>query len=119
MIVKTEIIIDQEIRISNFLREFSEVFPYLKIEVSKKGVDYSHDYRDFKLFEISTKRKPEGFKISGDMKVTELETIFWDKLGLQISVYRKTGSSMIETTLTNQWTLSHQNNKSKEIFFVN
>ena len=53
------------------------------------------------------------------MKVTELEAIFWDKLGLQISVYRKTGSSMIETTLTNQWTLSHQNNKSKEIFFVN
>ena len=50
------------------------------------------------------------------MKVSEVEALFWDKLGIQISIYRKMGNSVVETSYTSQWTLDHQNEKGKEIY---
>jgi hypothetical protein len=108
--------IDGDTRISNLLKKFNNNFPFLKIEISRRGEDYSRDHRDFKLFELATVKKPQEFWIYEDMKVIDVEEIFKNSLGLQIAIYRKMGKSLVETTFTSQWTLSHQNEKGQEIF---
>ena len=113
-----EIIITAETRISNLVKRFKNAFPFLRIEIFRKGEDISHDHRDFRLFEIATIKKPIEFSIDGEMKVSEVESKFWDNLGLQVSIFRKMGTSVVETSFTSQWTLNHQNNKGEEIDFA-
>jgi hypothetical protein len=113
---KRQIYIHENLRISELIKGFITLYPYLKLEIFKKGEEMSHNYRDFKLIEIATVRNPVGFYINKDMKVSEVEALFWDKLGIQISIYRKMGNSVVETSYTSQWTLDHQNEKGKEIY---
>ena len=57
----------------------------------------------------------EGFIIEPEMTVHDLEEAFWGNMGIQTAVFRKVGSSMLETTFTSGWTLEHQNNKGQEL----
>lgn len=113
-----KILIDAETRISQLLKRFNRAFPFLRMEIYKKGEIVSHDHRDFKLFEIANIKNPKPFTITGELKVREVEEMFMSELGLKIAIFRKMGTSIVETTFTSEWTLNHQNSKGEEIYFA-
>ena len=53
---KRQIYIHENLRISELIKGFITLYPYLKLEIFKKGEEMSHNYRDFKLIEIATVR---------------------------------------------------------------
>jgi hypothetical protein len=118
MIDNGQILVDNETRISHLLKRFNTAFPFLRLEILKKGEKMSTDHRDFRLFELSHLKEPQGFIISGNLSVKETEALFRSKLGLEVAIFRKMGGSEVETTFTSQWTLEHQNHKGQEIHFV-
>lgn len=115
MIDNDEILIDGDTRISQLLKGFNTAFPFLRLEIYRKGDKMSIDHRDFRLFELGNLKNPQSFGISGELNVKEIEALFKSKLGLDIAIFRKMGNSEVETTFTSQWTLNHQNHKGQEI----
>lgn len=108
--------------IKEIQKEFNEEFPFLKIEFFKKGIRYKPSGRrdqslskDLKLGNIKLFDVKEGLKISGSMRVRELEKIFDEQLGLSVLVYRKSGNMWLETTMTENWTLEQQNEIGRQI----
>jgi len=100
--------------------DFNNEFPYLKIQFFK------HSHKMFKgsdkkeLIPISTtigalKHHNGAIEISDNMTVSDLETMFKQKLGLNVQVFRKSGRSWLETTVTDNWTLRKQNDEGKEL----
>ena len=49
------------------------------------------------------------------MSVTELETMFRENFGLYVQVFRRSGKLWLETTATDSWTLTVQNDQGKEL----
>ncbi len=49
------------------------------------------------------------------MRVNELEQSFADTFGLGVRVFRKSGKSWLETTVTDGWTLEEQNNQGRDL----
>jgi hypothetical protein len=47
------------------------------------------------------------------MNVLEVENLFWEKMGIQISIFRKSGKTWLESSFTNYWSLERQNNLGK------
>lgn len=100
--------------------EFNTEFPYLKIQFFK------HSHKMFKgsdkkeLIPITTtigvlKHHNGSIEINENMTVSELETLFKQQLGLNVQVFRKSGRSWLETTVTDNWTLRKQNDEGKEL----
>jgi hypothetical protein len=115
---KEKIYINSETRISQILNGFNAAFPFLRIEIYKKGEVITLDHRDFRLFEIAGSKEPKDFTIHGELKVSEIEQLFFLNLGLKVAIFRKMGTSTVETTFTSQWTLNHQNCKGEEIYLT-
>ncbi|MBA3900883.1 MAG: hypothetical protein H0X62_11855, partial [Bacteroidetes bacterium] len=46
--------------------------------------------------------------------VKELEQKFQNLFGVSVQVYRQSGSVWIQTTITDSWTLTEQNNRAYE-----
>ena len=108
--------------IQEIQKEFSEEFPYLKIEFFKKGVRYKPTRKrdqslskDLKLGNLNTPDLRDDLKITGSMTVKELEKTFEDRLGLSVLVYRKSGNLWLEPTMTDNWTLEQQNENGRQI----
>ena len=118
MFENDEILIDKETRISQLLKKFNSAFPFLRMEILRKGEIVSIDHRDFKLFELGNIKNPEDILINGELRVNDIEGLFKTKLGLDILIFRKMGTSEVQTTYTSQWTLNHQNSKGKEIYLA-
>ena len=122
--MKTEI--NNNRKIYSIQEEFHSLFPYLRIEFyakpSKEGGPQSE-----KIVEKSSKtigdcrtNHNDGFmSISPNLTVAELESTFTDVYGLKVIIYRKSGKSWLETTVTNGWILEEQNRQgellSKEV----
>jgi hypothetical protein len=53
------------------------------------------------------------------MTVEELEKSFLVKFGLNVQVFRKSGKSWLETTITDKWTLEKQNTQGEELDVLN
>ena len=53
--------------------------------------------------------------INGHQKVDTLEQHFNDHFGINIQVFRKSGKSWLQTTTTDEWTLTEQNKKGEEM----
>jgi hypothetical protein len=121
-----EIIIDNKIKISEIQNEFQKQFPFLKIEFYKEA----HTAGEGSLLkntldtaltigEIQKKNLSESIKITGLMKVSELESLFTKIFGLSVQVFRKSGNVWLQTTATDNWTLAEQNQKGGETFNSN
>ncbi|MBZ5859504.1 hypothetical protein [Flavihumibacter profundi] len=103
-------------------KEFNTYFPYLKIEFFQRmhGVKkasppqrmYPHNLT---ISEARTNNTEGYLDLWPDMSVAELEQAFWDKYGLSIQVFRKSGNLWLETTMTDKWTLTQQNSHGQEI----
>mgnify|MGYP006336850639 CR=1 FL=1 len=105
------ITINSEKTIAELYKEFALVFPYLKIEIEVKSKILTH-----KLKDISTLKNDFEFFITKHLTVVELNQLFLENIGQNVHIFRKMGSSLVETTFTKQWTLEHQNIKGMEVF---
>ena len=109
-------------KIFQLQEEFTQCFPYLKIEVlSKPHKSWSGtSERILRSAEktIGDYRKGSrdgNLTISGNMTVTELERQFRELYGLHVLVFRKSGKVWLETTVTDGWTLAEQNNQGEAL----
>lgn len=67
-------------------------------------------------FPLKLKKKTTApLEITEDMPVSTLEQLFQDYFGLSAQVFRKSGRSWLETSLTDDWTLKRQNDEGYEL----
>ena len=105
----------------DFKRQFNFYYPYLKIEFySKPFIKQSHASKK-DVVEMNGKsilsnqfNCKGSINISGSRTVRELESDI-ASMGLFGQVLRKSGHMWIETVLTNDWTLQHQNYEGEQI----
>ena len=108
--------------ISEVQDEFNKMFPYLKLEFFKnrsgKKLDYSVNNiirHNQKLAEGQINPVDGLIDIEPGMTVKELEKHFQDEFSLAVQVFRRSGNVWLETTMTDNWTLKHQNDHGKEL----
>lgn len=108
--------------ISEIQDEFSKMFPYLKLEFFKnksgKRLDYSINNiirHNQKLAEGQIQLVDGLIDIQPGMTVKELEDQFRKEFSLAVQVFRRSGNVWLETTMTDNWTLKHQNDHGKEL----
>jgi hypothetical protein len=100
---------------------FNKLFPYLKLEFFRKkhGLYKDNNKKDVLLSDMILRAKPgceeNDMVISGDTTVADLERRFCETFGISTQVFRKSGKSWIETSVTDDWTLKHQNDEGKEL----
>jgi len=111
-------LITSDKKLADIKREFHKVFPYLRMEFysghheTGKGSPKEEQLEDGKTIgEVSGKDIREDFKVLPDMTVREVEKYFYEKLSLNVQVFRKSGNLWMQTTATDHWTLQEQNRK--------
>ena len=112
-------------KISFLQKEFHEAFPYLKLEFFHHRHDaFKGSYRkdilnpDTTLKQCRKKNTEGAILLKENMRVMEIENLFREIFGLSAQVFRKSGRSWIETTITDDWTLKQQNDEGKELSFL-
>lgn len=67
-------------------------------------------------FPLKLKKKTTApLELTEDMPVSAVEQLFQDYFGLSAQVFRKSGGSWLETSLTDDWTLKRQNDEGFEL----
>jgi hypothetical protein len=109
-------------KLSEVKDEFNSRFPYLKLEFfrHKHGVNQSNPKSDMLsadlTFEKVRRKHTEGaIVVKENMSVADLEQLFQDIFGISAQVFRKSGRSWIETSVTDDWSLERQNDEGKEL----
>ena len=117
-----EIMITDNSFIKDIQEEFQREFPYLKIEFLKNTG--ANDIPAPKSRLVSGKMlirhvrdiQREGtINITGNRSVKELETDLCNDFGLWAQIFRKSSSLWIETTLTEHWSLTRQNQEGRQM----
>ena len=108
--------------IGDVQKEFNEMFPFLKIEFFRNRFAQQPDfplqnllphYRRIAAGQMAITEG--GLEINPDMTVKDVENIFKNNFLLAAQVFRRSENTWLETTLTDSWTLRHQNEHGKEI----
>jgi len=109
-------------QISEIQKDFNKSFPFLKLEFfnnthySSAGFSVNEMIsRTKKIGDTQLERTDGYIEINDRLKVIDLERIFKDQFGLAVQVFRKSGKIWLETTVTDNWTLSQQNNHGREL----
>lgn len=117
-----KITINDHRKIFAIQKEFTELFPYLKLEFFSKphrqGGASSKElikHPAKTLGECRTFHNAGTVSITPTMTVSNLEQNFQDVYGLSVQVFRKSGSAWLETTATDDWTLEKQNKEGEEL----
>lgn len=117
-----ELLISDSKTIGQIQKEFSNGFPYLKLEFAEVSVRLEKTNpklkihsADKKLMAIRKMRNEGTVVITGDVTVKELETTLLENFGLAAQIFRKSGNVWIETSLTDSWTLDRQNREGMEM----
>ena len=66
-----------------------------------------------KVSQLCDLKGPEFININGHLKVATFEKNIQDILGIGVQVFRKAGQTWIQTTTTDEWTLTKQNEHGK------
>lgn len=117
-----EILIQSSTSIAELQREFTREFPHLKLGFFE---DRNHDkklsadelLKDERTTIASIKGAlPNGsLSIDGNMTVEELEFGFLKSFNLNVQVFRKSGTSWLATSSTDEWTLNEQELRGMEM----
>jgi hypothetical protein len=119
-----KILLEDTFTLNEVKKQFHLGFPYLKIEFFNtkhktfEATKQSQMIREnLSLKDLTSK---EGsLEVNKDMTVEELEKKFFMKFGLNVQVFRKSGKSWLETTITDKWTLEKQNAQGEELDVLN
>jgi len=113
-------IIQNNIKIEDLQKEFSDKYPDLKLEfysVSHRSEELtSNAYKvnpDTKISELALLDKPVTLSLKSNLKVETLEHRFED-LGLHVQVFRKSGDVWLQTSRTDHKTLKELSTMSNE-----
>jgi hypothetical protein len=115
--------IKSERLIADVQQDFSNAYPFLKIEFFRNGLKRQSRYpanlkigNHARLKDAWVWKKDGGLvRLSDSMTVLELEEVLMDEFGLSVQVFRKSGNVWLETTMTDNWTLKQQNDHGREI----
>lgn len=117
-----ELKIDSRKKISTIKEEFNAAFPFLRLEFFNhkhriKNASPKRDLilKDIPLNEFKTGKHPNYIEISDEMQVQTLEQMIQDEFGISMQVFRKSGKSWLETSVTDDWTLRRQNDEGMEL----
>jgi hypothetical protein len=109
-------------KIGDIQKDFNQMFPFLKIEFFNNRSLSASKFAAKQLIPASktigdTQRAiADGtLEIDENMKVHDLEKLFHDQFSLAVQVFRKSGPVWLETTMTDNWTLSQQNKHGSEL----
>ena len=113
--------VSQEKSIAQIQEEFSKVYPYLKLVFfSKPHKAYKGSHAKFLITDtgqtlgnIEKKPKTGDLYIEVDMPTWQVERLFEEEFGLHVQVFRKSGNTWLETSVTDDLTLEEQNVKGK------
>jgi hypothetical protein len=107
-------------KLKEIQEDFAKAFPYLKLEFFRHPHNIyeaspKNDMRQAgELAMAATKKFVEAeVRVEASMTVAELEQAFLKAAGLHAQVFRKSGTVWIENSLTDVWTLEHQNNEGE------
>ncbi|MEL6922988.1 MAG: hypothetical protein AAFO94_02995 [Bacteroidota bacterium] len=99
-------------------REFTEHFPFLKLEFYQQehdsGVGSPNALKlnpELTIGAVRSEASSGNLSIHGGQKVSTLEQNFSDQYGLHVQVFRRAGDIWMQTTRTDDWTLSNQNER--------
>ena len=114
-------IISDDRTIAAIQDEFQAHFSNLKIEfyTDKHNIEETSPSTQqlvdmSKTIGVLRKSKYEDdLSINGHLKVSTLERNFRDIYGLNVQVFRRSGDTWLQTSATDNWTLSEQNNKAE------
>jgi hypothetical protein len=113
-------------KIVELQKEFNEAFPFLRLEFFRhKHMGYQASSKkdllssDLTLKQSSKQHHQGAIVLKESMKVSELEELFRELFGLSVQVFRKSGRSWIETTVTDDWTLERQNEEGRQLSSLN
>ena len=102
-------LIDNKTTTQQLASAFASDFPYLKIEFYKKGHDHFHGSpkneeikEDKKLSELNPEISSGDINWENTMSVDSLETIFEEKFGLHMQVFRKSGDQWLQILVPDQ-----------------
>ena len=117
-----KIIINDDIKISGIQEEFNKVFPYLKLEffsgLHNPGMGSAKRFIKNNSLTLGDCRRIHttgNIIITPVMTVTELEQCFGNIYGLGVQVFRQSGKTWLETSVTDGWTLEEQNRQGEEL----
>lgn len=118
MKTKLEILTNRSIQ--ELRKDFNETYPFLKLEFYKVGnlaptIRVKEHLPHSTLLKFAGLKKPGYIEVSDDMTVGELEKTFLEQYGLVAQVSRNSGGVWLETTMTDNWSLSKQNDYGREI----
>ncbi len=98
--------------------EFNKKFPYLKLEfyarphLPGEGSPKQEQLPDeLTIGQVRTIHNEGDFKINPEMSVRDFEQQFYEKYGLSVQVFRKSGNLWLQTSKTDTWSLAEQNRK--------
>ncbi len=102
--------------------DFNKAFPFLKLEFFKHAHNVQEGNAKHDLISPADSAKAVYRKeakghvlINEDMTVGELEQLLSHYFGLSAQVFRKSGRTWLETTVTDDWTLRRQNDQGYEL----
>lgn len=101
--------------ISDVQEAFSSTFPFLKIEFIKKPENANGSSDNHAASATIRSVQDENLEITGEMKVRELEQALDRWFPFDARIFRRSGNIWLETTMTNDWTLEHQNEHGRDI----
>ncbi len=108
-------------QLSTVQAEFKKAFAFLKIEFFKNSHE-NHEPSSRKemikgnpLVSTLLETEVEGYiDLDPKMTVADLEKMFFEKFGLNVQVFRKSGMVWLETSVTDNMTLKGQNELGME-----
>ena len=107
--------------IAQIQEEFSKVYPYLKLVFfSKPHKAYKGSHAKFLITDHdrllgSMEKKPRSgdLYIEVEMPTWQVERLFEEEFGLHVQVFRKSGNTWLETSVSDDLTLEEQNAKGQ------
>jgi hypothetical protein len=116
------ILISDKRKIFSIQKEFSQMFPFLKLEFFAKsskqgGMSSNRVVREpaKTLGECRTIHNSGSLTITPGMTVKDLEQNFRDIYGLTVQILRKSGKAWLGTTVTDGWSLKEQNEQGESL----
>jgi hypothetical protein len=102
--------------IAELQEAFHGTFPFLKLDLYRLGESLNAMQTGRALSEISALRRPFApVRLHAYLSVADCCELLWTQCGLQADIMRRSGYTWIDTQLTSNWTLEHQNEKGKQI----
>ncbi len=118
--MKTILKLYKQRTVNDVQHDFNKAYPYLNIEFYDKVHNMRGPLYKQRMNKSASLRAAglteEGELTTSDMMtVGDLENTFRHKFGAVVQVTRKSGSIWLETSMTDNWTLKHQNDHGREL----